>query len=141
MVKYARALKYAPDGTAAHHKNDRDAAGVAAFNKLGQGVGPGSVQPENAAQVQHHKAGGLFVLLIQLAFQFVDGAEKERALNDINGNAVGQSGRSVAQQRVVGAQPPHSRVGGLVDKEHQRQQHANKDGLFEVKNKRGRKGH
>ena len=98
------------------------------------------VQPEHAGQAQDHQAGGLAVFLVKLAFQFVDGPEKESTLNDVDRDAGRQVRRRVAQQGGFGPQTEHARVRGLVDEEHQRKQHAHENGPLQVQDQGGGKG-
>ena len=98
------------------------------------------VQPENAGQVQHHQTGRFAVLLVKLALQLMDGPEKERAFNHINGHAGRHVRRGVAQQGIFGPQPPHTRMGRLVDEQDQREQHTHENGPLQIQNQGGGKG-
>ena len=140
MLQDAGTPENIADVAAAHHQNHGQGAGVAAFHELFQGVRARGVQPEHAGQAQDHKAGGLAVFLLKLAFQFVNGPEEKRAFNDIDGNARRHVRRRVAQQGGVGPEPDHARVRGLVNVEQQRDQHTHENGLFQIQEQGGGKG-
>ena len=140
MLQDAGAPENIAHVAAAHHQNHGQGAGVAAFHELFQGVGARGVQPEDPGQAQDHQAGGLEIFLLKLALQFVNGPEEKRAFNEIDRDARRHVRRRVAQQGVVGPQPEHARVRGLVNIEQQRNQYAHENGLFQIQEQGGGKG-
>ena len=89
VVEQARPAQDVAYLRTAADENHGHAVGMAAFDELFEGVGSRGVEPEHAGKVKNEDARRRFLHGMQAAFQLVNGPEKERAFNNVDGEPGG----------------------------------------------------